>query len=200
MPASTPPPPLRVSVYFPARPWGWEPCALRGPPRDRGSGAQEERPDTLASSCQSLGGSPLPIYPRARAHLSPSFRQVSSTAGPESPRCYRSPYSTPVPDPDPVVPRSGDSCFGYPVPAHHSLCCWCSFWLPGVFSRVPRGVPELPPSSCPDNRSSPTMPKVWLSRPLRPLVSHLSPPGSLRSSPDLRCPLPEAAPGAGLHR
>lgn len=199
MPASTLPPPLRVSVYFPARPWGWEPCALRGPPRDRGSGAQEERPDTLASSCQPLGRSPLPIYPRARAHLFPSSRQVSSTAGPESPRCYRSPYSSVVPDPDPVVPRSGDSCFGYPVPAHHSLCCWCS-GFPEFFPESLEAVPELPPSSCPDDRSSTTMPKVWLSRPLRPLGSHLSPPGSLRSSPDPQCPLPEAAPGAGLHR
>lgn len=100
--------------------------------------------------------------------------------------------------PRPRVPRSGDSCFGYPVPAHHSLCCWCS-GFPELFPESLEAIPALPPSSCPDDRSFPNLAKS-LSRPLRPLGSHLSPAGSLRSSPDPRCPLPEAAPGAGLHR
>lgn len=184
----------------------------RPAPGDGSSVLYEDRPGTGAQGLRRKGLTPWLLHanlwegPRSlftpeRVHTCPPpFDRCQVQLGPKVPGVTEVPTVHLCQTQTQWSPAVG-------TPALGTQCLPTTLFAAGVLSGFPEffpesleAVPELLPSSCLDNRSSPTMPKVWLSRPLRPLVSHLSPPGSLRSSPDLRCPLPEAAPGAGLHR
>lgn len=166
----------------------------------RGSGGKAWHP---GFSMPAPGRVPAPHSPQNARTPVPLFstgakyRQVPSTAGPENSRYYRSP-SPSVPGPDPVRPRSLIPALGIQrLPTTLSTAGVLA--SQSFFPESLEAVPELPHPALPTGLPQPCQ-KSGCPALCTPLGSHLSPPGSLRSSPDPQCPLPEAAPGAGLHR
>lgn len=160
MPACAQPPPLRVSVYFQARPWGPEPCAPRRPPRAQGPGAQVTRAYLLQLS---RGSRPLDTAERAHTRTCPpSPRRCPRAALPAQPRCRGSP--------SPAAPgsRPGSS---RPQPQASETQPPPSFLpvspLPGG-ARRPPGCPVPLPHPLPGTRSCPLLPKARRAPPSAP--------------------------------
>lgn len=184
MPAGAPPLPLRVSVYFPARPWDRNPgspgpCTAAGA---RGHWTREEGP-ARGHTGPGPAGVPAPgTRGNARTCLAPPSQVLPPPGAARRARCRGGPSAA-------APGRTRGSSRTHVAEAHHRLpfcpCPGCPE-VPGIRPRP--GYNPNPPrdSQAPSRRYPPSAPPG----------SHPRPPGCLRGPRRPQSPLPEAGPGA----